>query len=79
MFSEEESQRLLKHQPCDHTIDHTPDTPPLIETDELKQFLKDALAKGYVVLSKSPIVSPVFFITKKDGKLRFVQDYRKLS
>ncbi|GJF00822.1 polyprotein [Phanerochaete sordida] len=50
-----------------------------IETEELKRFLEDALAKGYVVPSKSPIASPVFFIKKKDGKLRFVQDYRKLN
>lgn len=50
-----------------------------IETGELKRFLKDALAKGYAVPSKSPIASPVFFIKKKDGKLHFVQDYRKLN
>ncbi|GJF00975.1 RNA-directed DNA polymerase [Phanerochaete sordida] len=50
-----------------------------IETDELKRFLEDALAKGYVVPSKSPIASFVFFIKKKDGKLRFVQDYQKLN
>ena len=29
--------------------------------------------------SKSPMASPVFFIDKKDGKLRFIQDYRKLN
>ncbi|GJE91118.1 hypothetical protein PsYK624_072670 [Phanerochaete sordida] len=89
VFSEEESQRLPKHQPWDHAIDLAPDAPPLIkskvypmspiETEELKRFLEDALAKGYVVPSKSPMVSPVFFIKKKDGKLRFVQDYRKLN
>ena len=25
------------------------------------------------------MASPVFFVKKKDGKLRFVQDYRKLN
>lgn len=35
--------------------------------------------KGYIVPSKSPMVSSVFFVKKKDGKLRFVQDYRKLN
>ncbi|GJF00731.1 polyprotein [Phanerochaete sordida] len=89
VFSEEESQRLPKHQPWDHAIDLAPDASPSIkskvcpmspiETEELKRFLEDALAKGYVVPSKSPITSPVFFIKKKDGKLRFVQDYRKLN
>jgi hypothetical protein len=29
--------------------------------------------------SKSPLEAPVFFIKKKDGKLRFVQDYRALN
>ena len=29
--------------------------------------------------SKSPMASPVFFVKKKDGSLRFVQDYRKLN
>lgn len=49
------------------------------EDEELRRFLDDALAKGYIVSSKSPMVSPVFFVKKKDGKLRFVQDYRKLN
>lgn len=37
------------------------------------------LAKGYIIPSKSPMVSPVFFVKKKDGKLHFVQDYRKFN
>lgn len=37
------------------------------------------LAKGYIIPSKSLMVSPVFFIKKKDGKLRFMQDYQKLN
>lgn len=49
------------------------------EDEELGHFLDDALAKGYIVLSKSPMVSLVFFVKKKDGKLHFVQDYRKLN
>jgi hypothetical protein len=27
----------------------------------------------------SPLRAPVFFIKKKDGKLRFIQDYRALN
>ena len=52
---------------------------PVNEQDELDRFLKDNLRKGYIVPSKSPIASPVFFIKKKDGKLQLVQDYRKLN
>jgi len=33
------------------------------------------LRKGYIRCSKSPQIAPVFFIGKKDGKKRMVQDY----
>ena len=49
------------------------------EQEELDQFLQDNLRKGYIRPSKSPLASPVFFIKKKDGKLRFVQDYQCLK
>jgi hypothetical protein len=42
-------------------------------------FLEEALATGCIRQSKSPLGAPVFFIKKKDGKLRFVQDYRTLN
>ena len=41
--------------------------------------MKEHVTKGYLVPSKSPMVSPVFFIKKKDGKLRLVQDYQWLN
>lgn len=37
------------------------------------------LKKGYIRPSKSPMASPFFFVKKKDGKLRPVQDYRHLN
>lgn len=46
---------------------------------ELGQFLDDALSKGYIIPSKSPMVSLVFFVKKKDRTLCFIQDYRKLN
>ena len=86
VFSEEESQRLPEHQPWDHAIDLEPDaqlhwkvrTYPMSpeEQVELRKFIKEHVAKGYLVPSKSPMASPVFFIQKKDGSLRLVQDYR---
>jgi len=51
----------------------------LTEQKELDQFLKENLEKGQICLSKSPMASPVFFIKKKDGTLRLVQDYRALN
>ena len=89
VFSEEESERLPNRQPWDHAIELTPDAPATIRTkvypmsvseqQELERFLEENLRKGYIQPSKSPIASPVFFIKKKDGKLRFIQDYRKLN
>ena len=89
VFSKYESERLLQHKPYNHAIDLKPDTPEMIrskvypmlinEQEELDQFLEDNLRKGYIVPSKSPITSLVFFIKKKDGKLHLVQDYWKLN
>jgi hypothetical protein len=86
VFSEQESERLPEHKPYDHTIDFVPGASTNIRTKiypmslseqaELDTFLEENLAKGYIQHSKSSIASPVFFIKKKDGKLRFVQDYR---
>ena len=89
MFSETESKRLPEHKSYDHAIDLKPDTPetirskvypmPVNEQDELDRFLADHIRKGYIVPSKSPIASPVFFVKKKDGRLCLVQDYHKLN
>ena len=89
VFLEEESQRLPEHQPWDHAIDLEPEAVkhwkiksyPMLanEQEELDKFLKEHVSKGYLVPSKSPMASPVFFIKKKDGKLRLVQDYRWLN
>jgi predicted aspartyl protease len=51
----------------------------LTEQTEIDTFLEEALATGHIRQSKSPLGAPVFFIKKKDGKLRFVQDYRALN
>ena len=79
VFSKEESQRLPQHQPWDHAIDleegvvqkwkikSYPMSPK--EQKELDKFLKEHIEKGYLMPSKSPMASPVFFIKKKYGKL----------
>jgi hypothetical protein len=53
----------------------------LTEQTEMDTFLEEALATGCIRQSKSPLGAPVFFIKikKKDGKLRFVQDYQALN
>ncbi len=89
IFSEEASHRFPPKQPWDHTIDLLPEAPKTLdckvyplaitEGDALTKFLNKQLEKGYIRPSKSPYASPFFFIKKKDGKLRPVQDYRKLN
>ena len=49
------------------------------EQEEVTAFLDDQLKKGYIHPSKSPQTSPVFFVPKKDGKKRMVQDYQYLN
>jgi hypothetical protein len=89
VFSEAESERLPEHKSYDHAIDLKPETPETIrskvypmlvnEQEELDRFLDENLRKKYILPSKFPIASPVFFIKKKDGRLHLVQDYRKLN
>lgn len=89
VFSEQESKRLPEHKPWDHAIELHPNAPETLRTkiypmaptkqEELNRFINDNLRKGYIRPSKSPMAAPVFFVKKKDGKLRFVQDYRKLN
>ena len=41
--------------------------------------MEDQLRKGYIRPSKSPQMSPVFFVNKKDGSKRMVMDYCNLN
>jgi len=88
VFSDEEAQRLPKHQPWDHKIDLQPGlqmrktsvyrlTPP--EMTALKEYITDGLKRGTLQRSEAPDACSFFFINKKDGKLCPVQDYRPLN
>jgi hypothetical protein len=52
---------------------------PINEQKTLDQFIQENLEKGYIIPFKSLMASPVFFIKKKTGDLRLIQDYRKLN
>ena len=49
------------------------------EDKALRDFLTEQLEKGYIRLSKSQYASSFFFISKKDRKLRPVQDYQRIN
>ena len=89
VFSEEESQQFPPKRSWDHAIDFKPGVPnaigcnvyPMTQVEDkaLNDWLDEQLAKGYIHPSISPYTSSFFFIKKKDGKLRPVQDYRNLN
>ena len=49
------------------------------EREEVREFVKEQLRKGYIRPSKSPQTVLVFFVGKKDGKKRMLQDYCYLN
>ena len=65
--------------PGDHVIDCKTYNLTLDEQKELDDFLDENLKSGRICPSKSPFASAFFFVKKKDGRLRPVQDYRKLN
>ena len=50
-----------------------------VKREEVQEFIKNQLRKGYIRPLKSLQTSPVFFVPKKDGKKRMVQDYWYLN
>ena len=88
IFSKDAFDTLPTRKPWDHGIELQPGTEPQsswtfllspLEQKELDEFLQENLHSGRIRPSKSPFGAPVFFIKKKDGSLRLVQDYRKLN
>jgi Reverse transcriptase (RNA-dependent DNA polymerase) len=89
VFSKEASHEFPPSRPWDHAIDLKPGAPaalpgkliPLSQTElgVLRKFVKEHLTRGTIHPSKSPYKSRFFFIQKKDGTLRAVQDYRPVN
>jgi hypothetical protein len=89
VFSEEESQCFPPRRSCDHAIEFKPGAPDAIKCkiypmtwvkdEALDVFIDEQLEKGYIRPSKSQYASSFFFIKKKDGKLRPVQDYGRVN
>jgi len=49
------------------------------EREEVHKFISEQLRKEYIKLLKLPQITPVFFVRKKNGKKRMIQDYRYLN
>jgi len=88
MFAKKDFDILLEHRQWDHAIELVPGSAPKsskvyplspVEQKELDSFLEENLRTGRIRPSKSPMAALVFFIKKKDGSLRLVQDYRTLN
>jgi hypothetical protein len=49
------------------------------ELQAVREYLQDNTSKGFIESSSAPFASPVLFVKKADGGLRFCVDYRKLN
>lgn len=88
VFSRQKADQLPEHRTYDHRIDLVPGAQPTygplyamsnLELKVLRKYLTENLAKGFIRPSSSPVSSPVIFVKKPGGGLRFCVDYRKLN
>ena len=84
IFEKKDSERMPMRKAWDHAIDLREGFMPKkdkiyllsrVEREEVQEFVKNQLRKRYIRPSKSLQTSLVFFMLKKDGKKRMVQDY----
>ena len=89
VFSKEAADELPPRRDCDHKIElleghkghgysalYKMSKP---ELEELKKYLETNLKKEFIKPSSSINASPVLFVRKPNGGLRFCVDYRKLN
>jgi len=88
VFRKKQSERIPTRKLWDHAIDVKKGFVPRKEKvyplsrekrEEVREFVREQLRKGYIQPSKSPQTALVFFVGKKDRKKRMVQDYRYLN
>ena len=88
VFGKKQSEQIPKRKIWDHVIDMKEGfilrkgklyLLSREEKEEVQEFIKEQLRKGYIRPSKSSQIAPVFFIGKKNGKKRMVQDYQYLN
>lgn len=88
LFTKEEADKIPPRRYIDHAIDFEdgkqPGFGPLYSMSELelkvlKDYLDENLSKGFIRSSTSSASSPVLFVKKPDGGIRFCVDYRALN
>jgi Reverse transcriptase (RNA-dependent DNA polymerase) len=89
VFSEVAAKCFPPARPEDHTIKLKPNMPTTInckvyplshaELEATAKFLRENEALKYIEKMDSPWSMPWFFIKKKDGVLRPIQDYREVN
>ncbi|TPX37422.1 hypothetical protein SmJEL517_g00640 [Synchytrium microbalum] len=89
VFSKEKADILPEHRKFDCGIEliHDAKLPQMKriyhlshdESEELRLYVRDMEAKGFIQKSKSQFGAPVFFVPKKDGTKRLCVDYRDLN
>ena len=88
VFSRKDADTLPPHRSYDHEIKlkegQQPPSSTLYgmsrdEILELRRYLDENLAKGFIRASRSHAASPVLFVKKPGGGLRFCVDYRGLN
>jgi len=88
VFGKKQLERMPTRKLWDHVIDVRKGFMPRKgkvyplsreEREKVREFVKEQLWKRYIWPSKSPQTAPVFFVGKKNGKKRMVQNYQYLN
>ncbi len=88
VFGKDAADRLTSHGLFDCAIDLIDDAVPkynrmyrysATELEIMKKQIKEDLARQFIRSSKSSAVSPVLFVSKKDGSMKMCVDYRSLN
>ena len=86
VFDEAAAVTQPPHEQAEHAIETTADPPfrriyphSARELEELRRYIVEAKANGWIRDSTSPAGAPILFVPKSDGSLRLCVDYRGLN
>ncbi len=88
VFDKAKAKELPPQRSYNHKIEMEPGKASLksriypmsgYKLQKVKVYLEENLAPGFISSSTAPYASPVLFVQKKNGSLRFYVDYRKLQ